>query len=153
MLPRSIKIRVLQIFGTSLFIVSIASGLLSWRTRPAHAADDPSSVRAMYSREVAGQYSYQFGPDQPFLPSNATTDTGQFINSKSFLTAEYCGRCHREAYAEWRQSAHANAFRAPWYIKNTNMLKDGKGIAYTRDRKSTRLNSSHPSISYAVFCL
>src|SRR5690348_17584286 len=25
--------------------------------------------------------------------------------------------------------------------------------ATTRDRKSTRLNSSHPSISYAVFCL
>src|SRR6266487_5148937 len=24
---------------------------------------------------------------------------------------------------------------------------------YDRDRKSTRLNSSHPSISYAVFCL
>src|SRR5690348_17427060 len=24
---------------------------------------------------------------------------------------------------------------------------------YERDRKSTRLNSSHPSISYAVFCL
>src|SRR5438876_6951049 len=24
---------------------------------------------------------------------------------------------------------------------------------FTRDRKSTRLNSSHPSISYAVFCL
>src|SRR5690348_18116641 len=26
-------------------------------------------------------------------------------------------------------------------------------ITDTRDRKSTRLNSSHPSISYAVFCL
>src|SRR5438876_4289751 len=25
--------------------------------------------------------------------------------------------------------------------------------AISRDRKSTRLNSSHPSISYAVFCL
>src|SRR5690348_17655287 len=25
--------------------------------------------------------------------------------------------------------------------------------ALTQDRKSTRLNSSHPSISYAVFCL
>src|SRR5690348_18123787 len=24
---------------------------------------------------------------------------------------------------------------------------------YEKDRKSTRLNSSHPSISYAVFCL
>src|SRR4051794_41626960 len=30
---------------------------------------------------------------------------------------------------------------------------DGTRIATTRDRKSTRLNSSHPSISYAVFCL
>src|SRR5690348_18051180 len=28
-----------------------------------------------------------------------------------------------------------------------------KQIAESRDRKSTRLNSSHPSISYAVFCL
>src|SRR5690348_17735347 len=26
-------------------------------------------------------------------------------------------------------------------------------VAAVRDRKSTRLNSSHPSISYAVFCL
>src|SRR5690348_17516791 len=27
------------------------------------------------------------------------------------------------------------------------------GSALVQDRKSTRLNSSHPSISYAVFCL
>src|SRR5690348_18167414 len=27
------------------------------------------------------------------------------------------------------------------------------GVAGRADRKSTRLNSSHPSISYAVFCL
>src|SRR5450755_5087336 len=29
----------------------------------------------------------------------------------------------------------------------------GPAMISTRDRKSTRLNSSHPSISYAVFCL
>src|SRR6266487_5425669 len=29
----------------------------------------------------------------------------------------------------------------------------GPAEAVSRDRKSTRLNSSHPSISYAVFCL
>src|SRR5690348_18025974 len=29
----------------------------------------------------------------------------------------------------------------------------GRGLTGRRDRKSTRLNSSHPSISYAVFCL
>src|SRR2546422_3641565 len=27
------------------------------------------------------------------------------------------------------------------------------GVSYVRDRKSTRLNSSHGYISYAVFCL
>src|SRR5207248_9814292 len=30
---------------------------------------------------------------------------------------------------------------------------DGEDEAITRDRKSTRLNSSHRTISYAVFCL
>src|SRR5438309_8351356 len=28
-----------------------------------------------------------------------------------------------------------------------------QSVQYVRDRKSTRLNSSHSSISYAVFCL
>src|SRR5690348_17585620 len=32
--------------------------------------------------------------------------------------------------------------------------RDHAGVRrFHRDRKSTRLNSSHPSISYAVFCL
>src|SRR5690348_18047811 len=31
--------------------------------------------------------------------------------------------------------------------------KNAKHPRKERDRKSTRLNSSHPSISYAVFCL
>src|SRR5260221_11754888 len=31
--------------------------------------------------------------------------------------------------------------------------KDGAPVAGDRDRKSTRLNSSHTVISYAVFCL
>src|SRR5215475_2737757 len=30
---------------------------------------------------------------------------------------------------------------------------DGKFLSYLADRKSTRLNSSHVKISYAVFCL
>src|SRR5207245_3835797 len=43
---------------------------------------------------------------------------------------------------------------------NIAVLDDGGGLLYFRrdpasfrDRKSTRLNSSHGSISYAVFCL
>src|SRR5699024_12849406 len=30
---------------------------------------------------------------------------------------------------------------------------EGEGVRHRQDRKSTRLNSSHVSISYAVFCL
>src|SRR4051794_29338850 len=33
------------------------------------------------------------------------------------------------------------------------VFRDGELIDRIVDRKSTRLNSSHPSISYAVFCL
>ena len=35
----------------------------------------------------------------------------------------------------------------------TGMAKSGKEFTFTLDRKSTRLNSSHLGISYAVFCL
>src|SRR2546422_5243146 len=34
-----------------------------------------------------------------------------------------------------------------------NLIVDVDGIGLARDRKSTRLNSSHGYISYAVFCL
>src|SRR3712207_8008176 len=32
-------------------------------------------------------------------------------------------------------------------------MADGPRFGFLRDRKSTRLNSSHANISYAVFCL
>jgi DNA uptake lipoprotein len=101
-------------------------------TPSAFAADDPALQRSAYSQNVAQHYNYPFMKDLPFLPSNATTDTGQFIDPKSFPTADYCGHCHQQAHAEWRQSVHANAFRNPWYTKNVNLLIDERGIEYTR---------------------
>src|SRR5690349_23084643 len=39
-------------------------------------------------------------------------------------------------------------------VPDINVNGNGDGIAFgTEDRKSTRLNSSHVEISYAVFCL
>jgi tetratricopeptide (TPR) repeat protein len=81
---------------------------------------------------VAARYNYAFGKDSPFLPSNATDVNGQFVSPKSFPTAQYCGHCHQEAYHQWRQSAHSNSFRAPWYLKNVNSLIDEKGVQYSR---------------------
>jgi tetratricopeptide (TPR) repeat protein len=81
---------------------------------------------------IASRYNYAFGKDTPFLPSNAMTSTGQFVSPKTFPTAQYCGHCHQEAYHQWRQSVHSNSFRAPWYLKNVNMLIDEKGVQYSR---------------------
>src|SRR2546430_5422997 len=40
-------------------------------------------------------------------------------------------------------------FAAEWILQRAN----SKNLHTSRDRKSTRLNSSHSQISYAVFCL
>src|SRR5947199_1253684 len=56
--------------------------------------------------------------------------------------------------AEWQQSGpksnHATAFlsRGRFSVQSVHALS-----LTSRDRKSTRLNSSHLGISYAVFCL
>src|SRR5690348_17760941 len=48
-------------------------------------------------------------------------------------------------------------FRSSYYVERLTHDLAAKAWSHIqeaeRDRKSTRLNSSHPSISYAVFCL
>src|ERR1700754_1530392 len=113
---------------------SLACFIAAARTSKAYAHDDAAqpSQRHLYSQTVAEHYDTRFGGDHPFLPSLATTDTGEFINPKTFPTAKYCGHCHQQAHSEWRQSAHANSFRTPWYVRNVNLLISGKGIEFTR---------------------
>src|SRR5438876_5044691 len=59
-------------------------------------------------------------------------------------------RAHREAAA-----VDLAAERAPRLVRAEveRRVRRPARIRRYRDRKSTRLNSSHPSISYAVFCL
>ena len=85
-----------------------------------------------YHKHVVSKYNYAFGKESAFLPSNATSYNGEFMSPKSFLNAQYCGHCHQESYHQWRQSAHSNAFRAPWYLKNVNLLIEEKGVQYSR---------------------
>src|SRR5439155_20247320 len=70
---------------------------------------------------------------------------------RSYLptTARRCRRpfgcprgSRRKGLGDARNSGQASARRS-W----------GRAAEYGRDRKSTRLNSSHVAISYAVFCL
>src|SRR5205814_10390987 len=41
----------------------------------------------------------------------------------------------------------------PWLNRSQNDISSATSAPTNRDRKSTRLNSSHLGISYAVFCL
>jgi tetratricopeptide (TPR) repeat protein len=112
----------------------VVCGLIALQSRQVRAADDntPPKPPTTYSQSISEHYNFRFGADKPFLPSNADTDTKMFISPSNFLTASYCGHCHQEAHAEWRQSVHANSFRAPWYIKNVNLLMNTKGTEYAR---------------------
>ena len=71
--------------------MSIAFLLLGWKTNPVYALGYEQPVapqRTAYSQSIDGHYNLRFGTDKPFLPSNATTDTGQFIDPKSFPTGK-----------------------------------------------------------------
>jgi tetratricopeptide (TPR) repeat protein len=147
------KIAVRSRAGIFLFLVLPLT--VTWAV---HAATDPaptaatppagpdaSSYSAAYTAaikvtgpttpfhdSVSTRYNFAFGKESPFLPSNAMSANGQFLSPKSFYTAQYCGHCHQEAYHQWRQSVHSNSFRAPWYLKNVNMLIDEKGVQFSR---------------------
>src|SRR5438105_12065255 len=68
--------------------------------------------------------------------------------------AHHGGRRHREAlgrHDDWRAVRCAGQRRrVRTLVQTVQQLGDADGGA---DRKSTRLNSSHEWISYAVFCL
>lgn len=91
---------------------------------------------AEYAAWIAKTYDFRFGEDKPFAPSNATTATGQFIPGENFISAARCASCHTDAHPQWRESAHANSFREPFYQKNVNDLIAQKDIAFTRHCES-----------------
>lgn len=92
--------------------------------------------RAEYNARISETYDYRFGKDRPFAPSNATTFDGKFIPGEDFISSERCAKCHTDIHPQWRQSAHANAFREPFYQKNVNDLISQRNIAYTRHCES-----------------
>src|SRR5688500_19660951 len=59
------------------------------------------------------------------------------------------GRCAGVELAPWRQVFSCAAVQ----MGHDRANGQGTGLRLGRDRKSTRLNSSHLVISYAVFCL
>ncbi len=111
-------------------IAVLIGGLFIPAALKGQAAD--SSGGNAYTAKVRQTYNFRFGPNQLSAPGNATTETGRFIEPGAFPTASYCGRCHPQAYSEWRQSLHSNSFRTPFYRTSVNILAHTKGIEFTR---------------------
>jgi tetratricopeptide (TPR) repeat protein len=110
-----------------------AIGILAARSATADLSEATSAVS--YSDEISRSYDFKFGRN-PFAPSNATSVTGTFIPGEMFVNSKRCGTCHTDAHAQWRQSAHGNAFREPFYQKNVKDLQNQRGIEFTRHCES-----------------
>jgi len=96
------------------------------------AQSDQSGDRKAYSDKIGETYNFRFGRDQLSAPGNAAVEGRDFIQPEAFLSAAYCGRCHQEAYSQWRQALHSNSFRTPFYRASVNILPRTKGIEFTR---------------------
>src|SRR5438034_5801806 len=87
-------------------------------------------------------------PRSPFFPYTTLFRSHQFVESEPRdlrllfrRNAQLGGRIVREATAQ----------RAQHFVRSFARGRDQEHVP--EDRKSTRLNSSHTVISYAVFCL
>src|SRR2546429_6146966 len=59
-----------------------------------------------------------------------------------------------EIEADQARRSDVQACHTPQHFKHIEAaVREGRGYLDAEDRKSTRLNSSHGYISYAVFCL
>ena len=90
--------------------------------------------RDAHNAKVVPAYDFHYGPKNPFLPGNIQVEGEGFIQTGAFPTAEYCAHCHQEAYTQWRQALHSNAFRTPFYRASVNLLirDQTRGIAFAR---------------------
>lgn len=91
-----------------------------------------SPARKKYADHIRENYNYRFGKGDIASPGNAKIVGNDFIQPGAFPTAEYCGKCHREAYNQWRQALHSNSFRTPFYRTSVNIVMRTKGIEFAR---------------------
>jgi tetratricopeptide (TPR) repeat protein len=113
-------------------VAFVSGAVLCLMTGLANAQVPADSDPQSYDQKIHESFDFAFGKGQLSTPGNAATETGGFIPAGAFLKASYCEHCHAEAYGQWRQSLHSNSFRTPFYRASVNILRDTKGIEFTR---------------------
>jgi tetratricopeptide (TPR) repeat protein len=105
--------------------------LAQWKSK---ADQQTEADRKAHNALVTPSYNFHYGKSTPFTPGNVQVQGEGFLQPGAYPTAEYCGTCHQEAYSQWRQALHSNAFRTPFYRTSVNLLIRDKtrGIAFAR---------------------
>lgn len=85
--------------------------------------------------------SLQVRPTPPkpvhlFSPSNAKTEDGELIPTKSFIPAARCATCHADTHRQWSESLHRNAVREPYYKASVNILETTRGSEFIQHCES-----------------
>ncbi len=75
-------------------------------------------------------------PTGMFSPSNARTESGNFIPAGQFFPSSRCAGCHNDTHAAWSQSLHRNAARDPFYRESADILLRARGVEITRHCES-----------------
>jgi tetratricopeptide (TPR) repeat protein len=116
-LGRRIALLILVLSGGAFLCVKTIRGAED-------ASVNEANSRKTYADKIRETYAFRFGKDEISLPG--------FLQASDFPNAAYCGHCHQEAYHEWRQALHSNAFRTPFYRTSVNILIRTKGIEFSR---------------------
>jgi Flp pilus assembly protein TadD len=68
------------------------------------------------------------GPQSPFWPSSANTNTGHTIPSDFFMDSKLCGECHKDIYQEFQSSMHHFAsFNNQFYRRSIEHMQELSG--------------------------
>ena len=109
--------------GLALMLILPAGAYIYARAfpNPKDRIENPMIVPATMEGEGAG-------PQSPFFPSSANTNTKDIIPSNFFMDSESCAECHPDAVEQWRSSAHHFAsFNNQFYRKSIEYMQDVVG--------------------------
>jgi Tfp pilus assembly protein PilF len=118
--------RILACFVVSVALLLVTAKFITY------SQSDSNLDGQKYADRIRQSYNFRFANDNLSLPGNAAIEGNTFIQAGAFPEAEYCGHCHEEAYAQWRQALHSNSFRTPFYRTSVNILVRTKGIEFSR---------------------
>src|SRR5690349_23736216 len=108
---------------------------------------DPLAKIKQHLQGELDQLEHELNTDLPNEIAKARTHGDLSEN------AEYKFAKERQGYVNARIGQLKKRMGDLGMLNLTNIPKDRAGYGNIGDRKSTRLNSSHVEISYAVFCL